>query len=69
MKAPRAVVEAIEDIRQSARCNMLDRNCVQVEADRIGAYATVIWIEDVGRGYGRAIMEGLEAEEDAGHGD
>ena len=62
VKMPKNVAKDIETIRQSGRCNMLDRNCVQVEADIREMYDTVVWLEDHKKDYGRAIMCGITFE-------
>jgi len=54
--------EAIEAVRETGLCNMMDRECVQTALDGDGHFTLVLWLEDHPREYGSAIMRGfLEA--------
>jgi len=50
--------EMILDIRNGGRVNMLDIYGVQREADRMGYYALVLWIEEHKREYWNFILIG-----------
>lgn len=62
VKVPTVVLETLEAIRRSGETNMLDRPRVQVIADRMEAYETVVWLEDNKKLYAQGIFEGFEAE-------
>jgi len=64
VKVPAKVLEQIMAIRDSGETNMLDRNMVQVIADRENYYELVVWIEDHKDEYGTGIFRGFEAEDE-----
>jgi len=59
-RVPREVLEGIEAVRESGRTNMLDRRMVQVVADELEFFATVLWLEDNGPAYARGLFHGFE---------
>ena len=65
VKAPRAVIDGIETVRQTGRTNMLDRRMVQVIANELEIWEVVIWLEDHPKEYGRGLFHGFEADEEA----
>jgi HD-GYP domain-containing protein (c-di-GMP phosphodiesterase class II) len=60
---PQEIADALEAIRESGECNMFDRQCVQAVASSMNEYATVVWLEDNKREYGRVIIDGFAIEE------
>lgn len=65
VRLPIVVAEQLEEVRRDGRCNMLDRDCVQVVADDLGLYELVVWIEEHKGEYGRLILQGFDVEADA----
>jgi len=65
VKAPRAVIDGIETVRQTGRTNMMDRRMVQVIANELELWEVVIWLEDHPKDYGRGLFNGFEADEEA----
>jgi hypothetical protein len=65
VKAPRAVIDGIETLRQTGRTNMMDRRIVQVIANDLELWEVVIWLEDNPKDYGRGLFHGFEADEEA----
>ena len=65
VKAPRAVIDGIETVRQTGRTNMLDRHAVQYIANELELWEVVIWLEDHPKDYGRGLFHGFEADEEA----
>lgn len=63
INVPAEVAETLEYIQENGPCNMFDRHCVQVEADQMSAYSTVVWLEDHKDAYGSLIINGWEAED------
>jgi hypothetical protein len=64
INVPAEVAYALEFIRESGRCNMFDRRCVQAVASESNEYATVVWLEDHKDEYGSLIINGWEAEDE-----
>lgn len=64
--ASREVKDQLEEIRESGVCNMLDFDCIQLEADSLGFFNLVTWMENyIGRrDWGKAIMKGIKAEDE-----
>lgn len=60
---PRIVADQLEEIRQSGRINMMNRNDAQVTANDMGFYAAVVWLEDNKKHYATLLFEGREAFE------
>ena len=52
------IVEDIEKVRKSGKCNMFDTNCVQRIAFDNGYYELVDYIESDRKGYGNFILTG-----------
>lgn len=65
VKAPRAVIDGIESVRLTGRTNMLDRQTVQVIANELELWETVLWLEDHPKEYANGLFHGFEAEEEA----
>ena len=60
IKIPRAAYEGILAVRETGRTNMFDRPMVQVIANELEFYATVLWLEDNPKEYGLGIIRGFE---------
>ncbi|MCA1948442.1 MAG: DUF5049 domain-containing protein [Armatimonadetes bacterium] len=65
VKAPRAVIDGIETVRQTGRTNMMDRQMVQVIANELELWQVVVWLEDHPKDYGRGLFQGFVADEEA----
>jgi len=52
------IVSQVMDIRSSGAVNMLDTTGVQVEANKLGFYELVIFIEDHRKAYSSFILTG-----------
>jgi hypothetical protein len=65
VKAPRAVIDGIETVRQTGRTNMMDRRMVQVIANELELWEVVIWLEENPKDYGRGLFHGFVADEEA----
>jgi hypothetical protein len=65
VKAPRAVIDGIETVRQTGRTNMMDRRMVQVIANELELWELVIWLEDHPKDYGRGLFQGFQVDEEA----
>ena len=62
--------EQLNQVRIVGNTNMLDRHGVQFEADRLGLYALVVWMEDGPRGaYAEFLMGNVFADYIADHHD
>lgn len=64
VKITREIADAIEKVRESAVCNMLDRPCVTLELFKIWAHAAVVWVHENKTTYGYMIFEGIEIVDD-----
>lgn len=62
VKAPRAVIDGLETIRQTGRTNMMDRRVVQMIANELELWEVVVWLEDNPKDYGRGLFHGFEPE-------
>ena len=56
IKVPKKVLEGIEIVRNTGRTNMLDFNAVQVIANELDLYETVIWMEDHKRDWSKVVF-------------
>lgn len=61
VKVSQDVLEGLEAARDSGEYNMFDFNGVQVWLSDNDYYATVVWLEENKKDYGRGIFEGFEA--------
>lgn len=61
---PRSVADTIEAVRQTERCDMLDRFCVEAVALGRGDTDTIDWIESHYWDYGKAILRGYEVKQE-----
>lgn len=64
VRVPQAVLDAIEDVRDSGLTNMMDRTAVQRIANDLEHYETVIWLEDNRKLYAEGLFRGFEAEDE-----
>lgn len=62
-KIPKQVFDDLMEIRNSGETNMIDRNRVQIIADREEMYELVTWIADNQEGYVKGIMLGFDVVE------
>lgn len=76
VKVPQKVMDGIAAIRDTGRTNMLDFNVVQVIANELELYETVVWMEEHKREWAKVLFgltevtdmveepDNLEEEED-----
>jgi len=64
VKVPKKVIEGIETVRNTGRTNMLDFNAVQVIANELELYETVVYMEEHKREWVKVLLGLTEVTED-----